>query len=608
VDDAHVEELLYTQPGHDIEPMVDGGSDAARDTVDAVGVDGASTAVNVTAAAAAHEEKLTTGAPALALMAGDLSVIEIQLSQQPFQLVDPTLPPTPLPTPLPAPTPHGYSQEVAPTQLDDPRTPSRDANDLSVDTNHIRGGCGADSAVTSPGDNTTLSLTTTQTNSSLMATQPLGDANDGPIDVSTVNEVTFNPQPRRRKERGLEAKCAPLILPSDLSVIAPQLSQDSFVANGYSQDAVDLSVDAVESTEDTESLPQYEHHAHNLSTVATQPLDDASTADVSMAGEVTFNARQADGPWQQEDSGEVDEQFWRQPRAGPRGIQDKVQPAAAGEEDTDGENLNPQLGEDTKRVMVGRRCKGSGVTTVAQKGKQVKPTRGEGKKAGYVFLLSGSEEEQAAAEESILSLGGQVVGSSSSRTYDPACTHLLFEGLKRTEKVACGLAAGKWILHSSYLEDSFAAGHFLAEEPYEWGSGNIGHTGASNAKSRVWEGSARHWREQREQHGRGPFSGWRVSLYATAKHKMVPPIDLCHRLLEAGGATMISTRPPYNMPKDGGDGSENETRVAIIAEGLGASKQALKFKKARVQCIKPTYLIESVAGCEVLMQDHALDV
>jgi topoisomerase (DNA) II binding protein 1 len=204
-----------------------------------------------------------------------------------------------------------------------------------------------------------------------------------------------------------------------------------------------------------------------------------------------------------------------------------------------------------------------------------------------VFLLSG-DEDQSAAETTILSLGGQVV---RGRAYDGTCTHLLFDALKRTEKLACGLAAGKWILHTSYLKDSLEAGHFLTEEPYEWGSGH--GDGSSSTTGRVWEGSPRYWREQREQHGCGPFSHWRVSLYSTAKFKMVPPIDLCHRLLEAGGAAVVCIRPPYDIPQqdEGNESGSQLTRVAFMAEGLGRSKQALKFKKAGVECVKPAYTL-----------------
>ena len=35
--------------------------------------------------------------------------------------------------------------------------------------------------------------------------------------------------------------------------------------------------------------------------------------------------------------------------------------------------------------------------------------------------------------------------------YDPACTHVVLPELKRTEKVLCAMAAGKWLLSDDYL-------------------------------------------------------------------------------------------------------------------------------------------------------------
>lgn len=41
--------------------------------------------------------------------------------------------------------------------------------------------------------------------------------------------------------------------------------------------------------------------------------------------------------------------------------------------------------------------------------------------------------------------------------YDPDCTHLLCEKPLRNEKILAAMAAGKWILHTSYVEQCVAA-------------------------------------------------------------------------------------------------------------------------------------------------------
>lgn len=55
-------------------------------------------------------------------------------------------------------------------------------------------------------------------------------------------------------------------------------------------------------------------------------------------------------------------------------------------------------------------------------------------------------------------LGGLV---SDLSNYDPSCTHLLCTKPARNEKSLSCMAAGKWVLHVSYLKKSVEAGKFL---------------------------------------------------------------------------------------------------------------------------------------------------
>lgn len=45
--------------------------------------------------------------------------------------------------------------------------------------------------------------------------------------------------------------------------------------------------------------------------------------------------------------------------------------------------------------------------------------------------------------------------------YDKTCTHLLSERPRRSEKIVCCIAAGKWVLDISYIQKSADAGYFL---------------------------------------------------------------------------------------------------------------------------------------------------
>lgn len=54
--------------------------------------------------------------------------------------------------------------------------------------------------------------------------------------------------------------------------------------------------------------------------------------------------------------------------------------------------------------------------------------------------------------------GGVVLEKQS---FDPSCTHVVVGYPLRNEKYLAAMAAGKWILHRSYLEACRAEGHFI---------------------------------------------------------------------------------------------------------------------------------------------------
>ena len=58
----------------------------------------------------------------------------------------------------------------------------------------------------------------------------------------------------------------------------------------------------------------------------------------------------------------------------------------------------------------------------------------------------------------VVRLGGQVLDGSF---FNPACTHLVVGKPSRNEKYLSAVAAGKWVLHVSYLESSREAGCFV---------------------------------------------------------------------------------------------------------------------------------------------------
>lgn len=77
-----------------------------------------------------------------------------------------------------------------------------------------------------------------------------------------------------------------------------------------------------------------------------------------------------------------------------------------------------------------------------------------------VFSLSGIADDATRFNmvNQIEQLGGLV---SDLSNYDPSCTHLLCSKPARNEKSLSCMAAGKWVLHISYLKKSVEAERFL---------------------------------------------------------------------------------------------------------------------------------------------------
>nr|CAD7410845.1 unnamed protein product [Timema poppensis] len=158
-----------------------------------------------------------------------------------------------------------------------------------------------------------------------------------------------------------------------------------------------------------------------------------------------------------------------------------------------------------------------------------------------VFVLSSIESNQAREHYAsiIVALGGQV---SDKPSFDPATTHLVCDRPVRSEKLLANIAAGNWVLHTSYLFKSHEEGHFLPEEQFEWGnpdsSAVLSHIKQDNHIALLAKAVHR-WRVKlsRAPVGVGAFSGMRV-LVNVGKDRG----DQFKRLVMAGGGQVVSLR------------------------------------------------------------------
>ena len=223
----------------------------------------------------------------------------------------------------------------------------------------------------------------------------------------------------------------------------------------------------------------------------------------------------------------------------------------------------------------------------------------------YRFLLSGSSEDEDVLLHSICTLGGTVVqgigGKSSSRhSYDASCTHLIIAApLKRTEKLLCGLAAGKWILHPDYILQSLRVGFFLDEESFEWG--NASRPAQLDIYPSLWSGSMRRSRTQSLL----PFQSLRVLVCKEGIDTKL--YDLLAHLVQAGDGALVEAP---NFPSLSAFTKKKLSNLGplqiIISDGKSDSNESIRsdvsafLKEQRVLLLTPTRFMDIITTEEGL--------
>ncbi|XP_037829239.1 DNA topoisomerase 2-binding protein 1 isoform X2 [Kryptolebias marmoratus] len=154
-------------------------------------------------------------------------------------------------------------------------------------------------------------------------------------------------------------------------------------------------------------------------------------------------------------------------------------------------------------------------------------------------LSSLSPQERIDYCHLIEELGGVVLDKQS---FDPSCSHIIVGSPLRNEKYLAAMAAGKWILHRSYLEACRSVGHFIQEDEYEWGSSSILDALPSiTSQQRKLALAAMRWRKalQGSSEQTGAFSGWIVMLNIDQSRE-----SGFRRLLQSAGAKVLPSPSP----------------------------------------------------------------
>uniref|UniRef100_A0A8C2J3E9 DNA topoisomerase II binding protein 1 n=1 Tax=Cyprinus carpio TaxID=7962 RepID=A0A8C2J3E9_CYPCA len=208
------------------------------------------------------------------------------------------------------------------------------------------------------------------------------------------------------------------------------------------------------------------------------------------------------------------------------------------------------------------------------------------------FLLSSlNPQERIDYSHLIEELGGVVLEKQS---FDPSCTHVIVGYPLRNEKYLAAMAAGKWILHRSYLEACRSEGHFIEEEQYEWGSSSILDALPSiNSQQKRLALAAMRWRKtlQGGSNKEGAFGGWTVMLNIDQAREAG-----FRRLLQSGGAKVLPDPSPSLF--------KESTHLFVDFSRLKPGDVRVDVSEAAAQgvkCLKPEYI------ADYLMQVRADD-
>ncbi|XP_031568716.1 SMC5-SMC6 complex localization factor protein 1-like [Actinia tenebrosa] len=197
------------------------------------------------------------------------------------------------------------------------------------------------------------------------------------------------------------------------------------------------------------------------------------------------------------------------------------------------------------------------------------------KRKRYHFLLSSfTQEEREELNNAIQTLGGIY---TETPHFFSSSSHIVCKKPNRGEKFLCGCATGKWILNKDYIMDSAKAQRWLDEDAYEWNKdSNITGIPLDHVSAPM------RWRKAYDVTQRGPFHGWRtLVVIKDAKRKIA-----YKRLLDAGQATVLNARPPFQ--------ANLVEKVTHVFAEKAMEKVVQCFLDAGIPCLSPDYIPEYI--------------
>ncbi|GMH35137.1 hypothetical protein BSKO_03005 [Bryopsis sp. KO-2023] len=194
-----------------------------------------------------------------------------------------------------------------------------------------------------------------------------------------------------------------------------------------------------------------------------------------------------------------------------------------------------------------------------------------------LFAISGMEKyEKTKITESLAELEVK----TASGSYDPKTTHVVVPLLRRNDKTMCGMAAGKWILTSEYVQRCQEEDDLVEETPFEL---------SKTDNDVISEGAPAHWRTRSRKLGVGAFEGIEAFFYGELD---APGNDTVQRIITAGGGKVLKKAPPYTEQLKKGTAN-----IAVIGsdKSRNTDRTTKSFLNSGVTCVTTEYVINWVA-------------
>ncbi|KAK9841530.1 hypothetical protein WJX74_007297 [Apatococcus lobatus] len=224
---------------------------------------------------------------------------------------------------------------------------------------------------------------------------------------------------------------------------------------------------------------------------------------------------------------------------------------------------------------------------------QPKPTSplipGQYKDLGICIALSGLHtEEQDSAAAMLRGMKVHCLTGLQSHSWCAGVTHVVAPALVRNRKIVAAMAAGNWLLHTSFLDACRTSKSLVQEADHEL---HACHSGI------IQPGAPSHWRRRQKELEHGAFHELQVLIAPGADEEAnLRAGDLAMLVLAGGGTVLAQRGASFSslVASQCNAGAAGQAGVAIFQPSGKHAQDKARLRRAGIPCMQPLFLIEWV--------------